>query len=95
MIVRVCVCVCVCVFCSRALEQASGRGWFGLTARAGCGLRRGCGVWGALCEEGALGWGGGTGDSRQQACAMLGGPSRDRCTGRPEPSCAEADGGLV
>ena len=32
---------------------------------------------------------------RQQVCAMLGGPSRDRCTGRPEASCAEADGGLV
>ena len=68
MILCVCVCVCLCVFCTSALERASGRGWFGLTACAGCGLRRGCGVWGVLCEEGALGWGEGQGTEAAGVC---------------------------
>lgn len=69
-----------------ALGRASGRGWFGLTVRAGRGLGRGCEECGASCAEGGP-RGGGTGDRGGRRVHVRCSEVRvgDRRTGRPEP----------
>lgn len=74
--------VTMCLVGTSALGRASGRGWFGLTVRAGRGLGTGSEECGASCAEGGP-RGGGDGGPRRPACAraMLRGPSRRQVHG--------------
>ena len=85
--------VFVCVFCMNALKHASGRGWFGLTVRAGCGLRRGCEECGAPCVKRGR-WGGGR-DRGSEAASLCDARRPQRQVQGGAPSRAETDGGLV
>lgn len=87
--------VTMCLVGTSALGRASGRGWFGLTVRAGRGLGRGCEECGATCAEGGPRGGGGRGTEAAGVCTCDAPRPESETGARAVRSRAEAERGLL